>query len=310
MSQSRSGALCFAIAMAAGSVAAARRHRSNTTRLAIAGALMLLVVLSVVWSDVRMTDRFALRVDDSIRLRQRDLECHGANHPRLPPDRHGLNTFGTATLAYQVSHRTCTSPRPTTTTFSSRRKEASSDGACPGRFGLHDGISLAPVRRSRQPGRIVLAALGAVTGLMAVALQSFVDFSLQMPGTAVSSSCSSPWRCTAAIRAHLVMSVSPVATRDAGGSVRHAIAQVLRGGILVAWGAFRSHLRKALDSCCSCRCSARLASPSVKDRRQGLAHTDRAHVRMVRPPAHVADGARGSSSSSRSRTPHSSGRTR
>ena len=61
MSQSRSGVICFTLAMAAGAVAGRRRYRSNTARLGIVGALTLLLVLSVVCSDVRVSDRFALR---------------------------------------------------------------------------------------------------------------------------------------------------------------------------------------------------------------------------------------------------------
>jgi O-antigen ligase len=104
MSQSRSGVICFTLAMAAGAVAGRRRYRSNAARLGIVGALTLLLVLSVVCSDVRVSDRFALRVDDSIRLRQ-DIWSVTARIIRdFPLTGTGLNTYGTATLAYQVSH--------------------------------------------------------------------------------------------------------------------------------------------------------------------------------------------------------------
>ena len=186
MSQSRSGVICFTLAMAAGAVAGRRRYRSNTARLGIVGALTLLLVLSVVCSDVRVSDRFALRVDDSIRLRQ-DIWSVTARIIRdFPLTGTGLNTFGTATLAYQVSH------------LDMHYAEAHNDYL---QLAAEGGVLLtAPVlaavvftigiiwRRfaeGRGRSESFWPRLGAVTGLMAIALQSLVDFSLQMPGTAV-----------------------------------------------------------------------------------------------------------------------------
>jgi O-antigen ligase len=186
MSQSRSGVMCVTLAMAAGAMAALRRHRSYTSRLAIVGALTLLLVLSVMWSDVRVMDRFAFRVDDSIRLRQ-DIWSVTARIIRdFPLTGTGLNTFGTATLAYQVSH------------LDMHYAEAHNDYlqlAAEGGVLLSAPLLAAVVftigiiwRRFDEGGgrsESFWPRLGAVTGLMAVALQSLVDFSLQMPGTAV-----------------------------------------------------------------------------------------------------------------------------
>ena len=106
------------------------------------------------------------------------------------------------------------------------------------------------------------------------------------------------------------MSVSPVTTRTLAARFVNAVAQVLRGQMLLALGgAFWWHSRKALVWCCSCRCSARLASPSVKDRRQAW-HTPssaRSDGLVCSPRCRRCSG---SSSSSRSRTPRSSARTR
>ena len=186
MSQSRSGAICLAIAMAAAVIAGAHRHRSKAARLALVGALSLLLLLSVVWSDVRVSERFALRVDDSIRLRQ-DIWSVTARMIRdFPLTGTGLNTFATATLAYQVSH------------LDMHFAEAHNDYL---QLAAEGGVllsapalaamvfTLAVIWRRFSDGRSgsdsFWPRLGAVTGLMAVALQSLVDFSLQMPGTAV-----------------------------------------------------------------------------------------------------------------------------
>ena len=238
MSQSRSGALCFAIAIAVGAVAAARRHRSNTIRLAIAGALMLVVALSVVWSDVRMTDRFALRVDDSIPPSPRDLECHGANHPRLSADRHGPE---------HVRHRDARIPgrahghalrrSPQRLPPARGRRWRSSDRPCPRRISLHGTGSPAPVRRARQPGRIVLAAPGRrdrIDGDRAAIVRGLQssDARHRRALRRVPRRGAAP----AAIRDHLVMSVSPVTTRTLAARFVNAVAQVLRGQMLLALG--------------------------------------------------------------------------
>lgn len=186
MSQSRSGAICFAIAMAAGVVTGARRHRSKAARFAIVGALALLLVVTVVWSDVRLSDRFAFRVDDSIRLRKDIWSVTAGMIRDFPLTGTGLNTFGTATLAYQVSH----SDMHFAEAHNDYLQLAAEGGV------LLSAPALAAVvftlaftwRRFTDEGDgsdSFWPRLGAVTGLMAVALQSLVDFSLQMPGTAV-----------------------------------------------------------------------------------------------------------------------------
>ena len=125
-------------------------------------------------------------MDDSIRLRQ-DIWSVTARIIRdFPLTGTGLNTFGTATLAYQVSH------------LDMHYAEAHNDYL---QLAAEGGVLLsAPVlaavvftigiiwRRFDEGGgrsESFWPRLGAVTGLMAVALQSLVDFSLQMPGTAV-----------------------------------------------------------------------------------------------------------------------------
>jgi len=133
-----------------------------------------------------VSDRFALRVDDSIRLRREIWGVTARIIHDFPLTGTGLNTFGIATLAYQVAHTDMhfaeahndylqlaaeggvllTAPALVALVFTTR--------AVWRRFAAHD---------SR--GGSFWPRLGAVTGLIAIALQSFVDFSLQMPGTAV-----------------------------------------------------------------------------------------------------------------------------
>jgi O-antigen ligase len=186
MSQSRSGVIFFAVAMAGGAIVGARRYRWRLRQMAIAGGFALLVVLSVAWSDVVVSDRFALRLDDSIRLRQ-DIWSVTARIVRdFPLTGTGLNTFATATLAYQASHLDMH--------FAEAHNDylqlAAEGGvllAAPALVALFLTARTIKRRFDERAGRTdaFWPRLGAVTGLVAIGLQSLVDFSLQMPGTAL-----------------------------------------------------------------------------------------------------------------------------
>ena len=217
-------------------------------------------------------------MDDSIRLRQ-DIWSVTARIIRdFPLTGTGLNTFGTATLAYQVSH------------LDMHYAEAHNDYL---QLAAEGGVLLsAPVlaavvftigiiwRRFDEGGggsESFWPRLGAVTGLMAVALQSLVDFSLQMPGTAVLFVvflAVALHRPRSGGRAH-VMSTSPGATRRLAVRFVTSIAQVLRGGILR--GAGRIACRRSCG-----RRRTRAARPSARcDRshRRRRSHDRRWHRR-------------------------------
>lgn len=185
MTRSRSGTACFLLTVALIGVLAVRgapglRHGALTL-----AALLAMLTVSLVWagSDSGLTragsqtDSLQLRVDiwrDAIAI-VRDFALVGT----------GLNTFGTATILYQTR-------RPDL-----HFQEAHNDYL---QLVTEGGVGLALVivftiaaiacgitRRFRSheddEGSHWLRA-GATVGLIAIALQSIVEFSLQMPGNA------------------------------------------------------------------------------------------------------------------------------
>jgi O-antigen ligase len=185
MTRSRSGVACFLLAAGAAAAVALSSRRSWTFRAGTVAVLAVIVAGSFAWSDVR-AQRFSPRVDDSIRLR-REIWTVAAHIVRdFPAAGTGLDTFGTATLAYQT--------RFTDMHFGEAHNEYLQVAA---EGGLLIGVpALAALaacgwqlrRRLKSSGDDRTARwlrFGAVTSLAAIALQSTVDFSLQMPGNAV-----------------------------------------------------------------------------------------------------------------------------
>ena len=184
MTMSRSGMLSLAAAVLVMGVVAIARQRTATRRAAHVGYLALVVWCVVMWVGA---DVIAARFDapntvtlsgrvpiwrDTLSIAQ-DFWLTGT----------GLNTYGVATLFYQTSLPEY------------HLREAHSDYL---QLAAEGGVLLAvPVliavatfarevrRRFREDqGSIYWVRIGAVTGILAIALQSTVEFSLQMPGNA------------------------------------------------------------------------------------------------------------------------------
>jgi len=188
MTSSRSGIACLLVAMALAAIVAVRRQRSWRGRLVIVAALALLAAVPLAWSRVDVVGRIAtVRLNDSsIELRRAVWHDTLAIVADFPLTGTGLNTFGIATAKYQ------------TRLSDLRFREAHNDYlqlAAEG--GLLLGVpalaaiflfSRAVRTRFRQSSDDRLSywlRFGATTGLVAIALQSAVEFSLQMPGNAV-----------------------------------------------------------------------------------------------------------------------------
>ncbi len=185
LTKSRSGIVCFALTIAAAGVTAARGRRSARTRAGIVGAVVLLIALPILWANNDLTARFTSG-GESVNLRRQAWGDALAVIRDFPLAGTGLNTYGSATLLYNTAQ--------TDLHF----QEAHNDYlqlAAEG--GLLLGIPalvaiIACVRGVRRrlaedrpdPMRYWIR-FGAATGLAAIALQSAVEFSLQMPGNAV-----------------------------------------------------------------------------------------------------------------------------
>jgi O-antigen ligase len=183
-SLSRSGMLSLVVAMLVCGFAAIRRQKGALGRSAIVGALALLSALIVVWAGTEtIAARFA--VADTVDFNGRLPIWQGG--VRILQDfwltGSGLNTYGVATLFYPPN------------VIGYHLGEAHNDYlqlAVEG--GLLLGIPIfaaivtfALMVRRRFVGSVGAAywiRLGAVAGLVAVALQSVVEFSLQVPGNA------------------------------------------------------------------------------------------------------------------------------
>jgi O-antigen ligase len=183
MTRSRSGLGGMVLAMGLAAVVASRRVTSTRARLTVAGAIAALMIGLVAWggSDV------VTRVGGSgfTELRPRIWRDTVAVIRDFPLTGTGLNTFGTAMLSYQSWTRDL-QVREAHNDYLQVIAEGGLLLAVPAALAL---AALArAIRRRFRDGRddtmTGWVRVGATTGLVAIALQSFVEFSLQMPGNA------------------------------------------------------------------------------------------------------------------------------
>jgi O-antigen ligase len=185
MTRSRSGLGCLVVAMGIAAAGAGRRLVSGRARIVAAGAIaaMLLLIVAAAGGDV--AQRFA-GAREFTELRPRIWRDSLAAIRDFPLTGTGLNTFGTAMLTYQSSLRAL------------HFREAHNDYLqVLVEGGLLLGVPAAAallamivaIRRrftdQRDDTMTHWLRVGAATGLTAIALQSLVEFSLQMPGNAV-----------------------------------------------------------------------------------------------------------------------------
>ncbi len=184
LTKSRSGIACLGLTLAVAAFSAGRARRSAVTRVAVAGALVVLVALPILWANVDLASRFTSG-GESLELRRQAWHDASAIVRDFPLTGTGLDTYGTATLVYKTAR--------TDLHF----QEAHNDYlqlAAEG--GLLIGLpvfaailaGLRGVRRrlaeDRDDPMRYWIRFGAAAGLAAIALQSTVEFSLQMPGNA------------------------------------------------------------------------------------------------------------------------------
>jgi len=182
-SMSRSGVLCFAMAMGILAVQVMRRAARRGAAVVVAAFLGTVVAIALAWGDVdRALNRFS----------ERDIGRAAVWHDAVnvarafPWTGTGLNTYGAAMLEYQ---RASAEVR-----FTEAHNEylqiAAEGGVLVGVPVLVLlGIFVTQVRRRFREAldapRTYWLRVGAVVGVIAIALQSVVEFSLQMPANAV-----------------------------------------------------------------------------------------------------------------------------
>jgi hypothetical protein len=185
MTRSRSGLAGFMLALMLAGVVVSRRFGGTRARATALGVLALLLVVSFAWAGVNMSDRFATG-GGSVDLRRHIWRDALTVIRAFPLVGTGLNTFGVAMAIYQTP--------PAEGHF----QEAHNDYlqvvveggvllAVPAAAAL--ALLVAGIRRrfaaGDEDGMAYWLRVGATTGLIAIALQSLVEFSLQMPGNAV-----------------------------------------------------------------------------------------------------------------------------
>jgi hypothetical protein len=187
MTKSRSGVGCFVVSMVIAAVLAAR-HQATASARAVAIALLAAVVaLPLLWAWTDLAQRFeGGRRDESVQLRLDAWALTASIIKDFPAAGTGLNTFAVAALPYAAPG------------LGQHFREAHNDYL---QLAAEGGLLVvvpaaiaatlfgAAVRRrfleSTPESVVYWIRAGAVTGLAAIALQSTVEFSLQMPGNAV-----------------------------------------------------------------------------------------------------------------------------
>jgi hypothetical protein len=181
---SRSGMFSLAVALIVCGYAAVRRQRGALARSAVFACLMLSSLLVVVWAGV---DAIAARLAavDTVALGGRLPIWQGG--ARMLADfwltGSGLNTYGVATLFYPAvvpGHHL----REAHNEYLQLAVEGGVLLAVPALGAIIAFVIVVRRRFAAVEGPSYWLRLGAVAGLIAIAVQSLVEFSLQIPGNA------------------------------------------------------------------------------------------------------------------------------
>lgn len=186
MTRSRSGIVSFAVGMLFAGVLALRGFRSRGTRAWIALTLALLLAIPVLWLGFDAAlGRFSTS-GSALQLRFDAWRTALGIVADFPLAGTGLNTFGVATILYQTGGMELHLAQA----HCDYLQVAAEGGVLLGLPALFllVAIGSSAVRRMRSQDEDAEARwlrAGAAIGLVAIAVQSLVEFSLQMPGNAV-----------------------------------------------------------------------------------------------------------------------------
>jgi O-antigen ligase len=185
MSMSRSGMAGFALAAVIVGARLLFALRSHTARLVAALTFALLVVVPAVSIGVDPTiERLSTDPRGSVETRLRVWQDATSIIKAFPLTGTGLNTFGTATVLYQSGSRDVHF-QEAHNDYLQLLAEGGVVLAVPTVVVI--GLFLFAVRRrlKEDDDRVnYWIRFGAIAGVLAIALQSLVEFSLQMPGNA------------------------------------------------------------------------------------------------------------------------------
>ena len=184
LTMSRSGIACFVLAGLVAAFTAARGAGSLRARAAMAVLVLALVTAAFAWANVDVSRRFTSGTE-SVRMRREAWRDAAAVVRDFPLVGTGLNTYGTATLKYKTA-RTDLHFQEAHNDYLQLAAEGGLLLGIPAVLAI--GCCAWGIRRrfadERYGGMSYWLRVGATAGLLAVALQSIVEFSLQMPGNA------------------------------------------------------------------------------------------------------------------------------
>jgi O-antigen ligase len=185
LTMSRSGIACFVVAATVAAVVGTRRTQSFRARAALAAGLLVLVATAFAWAGVDVAGRFTSG-SESIELRRQAWRDAADIIQDFPLVGTGLNTYGTATLKYKTA-RTDMHFQEAHNDYLQLAAEGGLLLGVPVLLALICGLRSIRQRFAEDAGRPTSYWLrfGATMGLLAIALQSVVEFSLQLPGNAV-----------------------------------------------------------------------------------------------------------------------------
>jgi O-antigen ligase len=188
LSFSRSGIACFAIAIVIATWFAARRQTTRSKR-AVAGAyLVFVIVVAVGWVGVdQIAKRFAAAQWDDVGGRLGAWADAWRIFRDFPAAGVGLNAFGEAMLDYQTDYADLYHFASAHNDYAQLLAEGGLLVGLPVLLTLI--VFIREVRRrfreAQDDTMSYWLRIGAATGLVAIALQEVVEFSLQMPGNAL-----------------------------------------------------------------------------------------------------------------------------
>ncbi len=182
LTRSRSGIASFVVSMMIAGVVVGRRFGTGRFRWLAMLAMAVMLVGVFQWAGADVTDRFA---SGSIELRRviwRDSVAVVRDFPLVGT---GLNSFGTAMLSYQTTQR-ATHFQEAHNDYLQILVEGGLLIAVPAGVALF--LLVRAIRHrfllQQDDAMTYWLRVGATMGLVAIGLQSLVEFSLQMPGNA------------------------------------------------------------------------------------------------------------------------------
>ena len=184
LTRSRSGIVACGVALTLGALAAGKRFATRRARLTTAVLVLAAAFGAVAWAGIDFSARFSTSAE-SLSLRRHIWNDAVRVIADFPLTGTGLNTFAVAMEQYQTLPRT----QSVLQAHNDYLQIAAEGGVLAGVPAALAVLTLIVLIRRRFAARAddtmtYWLRVGATTGLFAIALQSTVEFTLQMPGNA------------------------------------------------------------------------------------------------------------------------------